>query len=125
MKFPSLFKVPSHQRFNFTPRYYDEVKEDIENRTRRIKRELELEGVLKPEDGEKVDKEGYQSRITGSFSNRAYYRSSRNKSALIQFVIFVVLVGLAAGYIFYGNNVLYAALIIFPAYLYFRLKKRS
>lgn len=124
MKFPSLFKTPNHQRFNYMPRYYDEVKEDIENRTRRIRRELELEGVLKSE--EKVtEEEEYQSQITGSFSRRAYYKSSKNKAAFTQFLIFIALVALFGGYLLFGNDVFFGALLVFPAYLYFRLKKRS
>ena len=124
MKFPSLFKVPSHQRFNYMPRYYDEIKEDIDNRTKRIRRELELEGLLKREEDSGSLNEQYQSRITGSFSKRAYYKSTRNRSAILQFIIFVVLISLAGGYLYFGSDILYAALLIFPAYLYFRLKKR-
>ena len=125
MKIPSLFKVPSHQRFSYMPRYYDEVKEDIENRTRRIRRELELEGVLEPGEKEEEIDERYQSRITGSFSQRAYYKSTKNRATIIQFVIFIVLAGLLGGYIFFGPDIIYAGLLLFPAYLYFRLKKRS
>ena len=32
MKFPSLIKIPRHQRFHLKPRYYDPIKEDVENR---------------------------------------------------------------------------------------------
>ena len=125
MKFPSLFKVPSHQRFNYMPRYYDEIKEDIDNRTKRIRRELELEGVLKPEGSSEDSSEQYQSRITGSFSKRAYYKSTRNRSAILQFIIFAVLISLVGGYLYFGNDIFYAAFLVFPLYLYFRLKKRS
>ena len=125
MKFPSLFKVPSNQRFNYMPRYYDEIKEDIENRTKRIRRELELEGVLKPESASENSEEQYQSRITGSFSKRAYYKSTRNRSAILQFIIFAVLISLVGGYLYIGNDIFYVALLGIPAYLYFRLKKRS
>ena len=125
MKFPSLFKVPSHQRFKYMPRYYDEIREDIENRTKRIKKELELEGVIKPEENSDDSGDQYKSRITGSFSKRAYYNSTRNRSAILQFIIFAVLISLVGGYLYFGNDIFYSAFLVFPIYLYFRLKKRS
>ena len=50
MKLPSIFKTASHQRFSIKPRYYDPIKEEIEERTSRIKKELEQEGLLEPEE---------------------------------------------------------------------------
>ena len=43
MRFLSILRIAKHQRFHIEPRYYDEVKEDIEQRTSRIKHELKLE----------------------------------------------------------------------------------
>jgi uncharacterized membrane protein YhaH (DUF805 family) len=40
MKLPSLVRVPKYKRFNFEPRHYDPVKEEIKNRTERIRSEL-------------------------------------------------------------------------------------
>ena len=37
-------------RFDVKPRYYDPVKEEIEQRTAKIKRELQAEGKLPMED---------------------------------------------------------------------------
>ena len=42
MKIPSLSRMPKYKRFNFEPRYYDPIKEDIQNRTERIKGELKI-----------------------------------------------------------------------------------
>ena len=41
MRFPSLFRVPKYQQFEIKPRYYDPVKEEIKERTERIKQEME------------------------------------------------------------------------------------
>lgn len=40
MKVPSIFRLPKYQRFEIQPRYYDPVKEDIEKRTDRIRKEI-------------------------------------------------------------------------------------
>ena len=40
MKLPSLTRLPKNRRFNFQPRYYDPIKEEIEERTSRIKKEI-------------------------------------------------------------------------------------
>ena len=41
MKIPSIVKIPSHKRFDFQPRHYDPVKEELQERVERIKREHE------------------------------------------------------------------------------------
>jgi uncharacterized membrane protein YhaH (DUF805 family) len=40
MKIPSLIRVPKHRRFNFEPRHYDSIKEDLKNRTELIEQQL-------------------------------------------------------------------------------------
>ena len=40
MKLPSLFKTPKYRKFDYNPRYYDPVKEEVEERVQRIKREM-------------------------------------------------------------------------------------
>lgn len=99
MRFPSLLKIPDHKRFNLQPRYYDPVKEDIENRTDRIKREMK-------EQSENAENEaGHNSRISGSFRRKSYYRE--NKTGMLRFAIMVFLIIGVFGYLFWGNIVLY------------------
>ena len=38
MKLPSLSKLPSHKRFDFEPRHYDPILEEIEEKSDRAKR---------------------------------------------------------------------------------------
>ncbi|PCH69905.1 MAG: hypothetical protein COC01_00275 [Bacteroidetes bacterium] len=40
-KLPSFIKIPKNKSFEFTPRYYDQKKEQYEEKVERIKRELE------------------------------------------------------------------------------------
>jgi hypothetical protein len=40
MKIPSLVRVPKYRRFNFEPRHYDPIKEDLKNRTELIEQQL-------------------------------------------------------------------------------------
>jgi uncharacterized membrane protein YccC len=43
MKIPSLMRVPKYKRFNFEPRHYDPLKEEIKNRTETIRQQLNKE----------------------------------------------------------------------------------
>lgn len=107
MRFPSLIRLPRNKQFRMEPRYYDPIKEDIAERTERIKRELE---------GEKED---YKP---GNISFDRRTKSVPNTSFL-QLLIAAVLGSLVVGWLFYGNQVFYSLFLIFPIYLYFRLKK--
>jgi hypothetical protein len=113
MKIPSLTKLPKNKRFYIQPRYYDPVKEDIENRVSRIKAELKL-----PEN----DHYSFSSKLSGVFERR---RTQSQQSNVLQMVIFLLLSGLVAGYLFFGNNVFFVFLILIPLYFYFRLKNFS
>jgi len=44
MRLPSFFKSKAAKQFEFTPRYYNEAKEAMEDRKARIKSELNREG---------------------------------------------------------------------------------
>ena len=115
MKFPSLVKLPKYNKFNFDPRYYDPVKEDIENRTRRIKEELESEKRIDP-----ADRERFCREMNDVFKRRAVEDRS---TSMIQVTFIVLFLSVFAGYLFYGNNALYVAFILVPIYILYR--KRS
>ena len=111
MKYPSLLKIPSHKRFNFKNRYYDPIKEDIENRTEVIKAQMERRKLENPEDSSRV------SKISGSFSHNSYYKEG--KSGMLRFSLIALLFFGSIGYLYLGNVVLYisAGLIILIYYL--------
>lgn len=121
MKFPSIIRTPRHQRFNLEPRYYDPVKEELQEREDRIKRTLLLNDSKKNID----DAEGYSahSSLRGAFiQNR---RSKSGSTSFLQLIIMFLLAGLIFGYIYFGNIALYIVLTISSVLLYFKIKRRE
>jgi hypothetical protein len=131
MKFPSVFRTAAPMRFDIKPRYYDPVKEEIDQRTSRIKRELRDEGLIK-EGGEELP--SYGGGIRGSF---AQYRGIKERStpnvfastAMIRTFIFLVLLGSIFGYVYIGPAIfeymLYVSLLIGSIYFFYRLKSKK
>lgn len=131
MKFPSIFRTSSPQRFGIKPRYYDPVKEEIEERTARIKKELEEEGLLSGGDGH--NPQGYGAGIRGSFATHRGIKqrdtSLFNSTAMIRTILFFGMVLAAFGYIYIGPIVLtylmYTGLIAGGVYFFFRIKNKG
>ena len=48
MGIPRFIKLPSHNRFNYSPRYWDPEKEAREERIRQIKQEMGVEVPMDP-----------------------------------------------------------------------------
>ncbi|MCP4457490.1 MAG: hypothetical protein GY816_05605 [Cytophagales bacterium] len=105
MRFPSLFRLPSNQQFEIKPRYYDPVKEFVDQRRSLVK-------------GEKGN--GELSRI--SFERRK--TSVGMGTSLLQLIIALVLGSAVVGWLFFGNDILYFGLILVPVYFYFRFRKK-
>lgn len=131
MKFPSIFRSAAPMRYDIKPRYYDPIKEEIEQRTARIKRELESEGLIS-EGSEGLD--SYGSNLKGSFTQ---YRGIKDRgpanifasTAIIRTVIFLVLMGSVFGYVYLGPVIFeymaYVAMIIGAIYFFFRLRPKK
>lgn len=111
MKFPRFIKVPRHKRFNITPRYYDPIKEDIEIRTEKIRREINNPNLANVE-----------SNIRDSFERKVTRESN---AGLLRLIIFATICGMIAGYLFLGTDIFYAVYLLIPIYVYFRLKGRA
>ncbi len=108
MRFPSLFRLPKHQQFRIQPRYYDPVKEEIKERTERIKEQL---------DGKETGE--YRSTKI-NFKRKA---KSAPMTSMIQLGIAALLGLMVLGWLQFGNEVFYYLLwIILPVYLIYRLK---
>ncbi len=115
MRFLSILRIAKHQRFEIEPRYYDQVKEDIEQRTSRIKRELTLnrrQGVAGSVE---------HSRINGAFSKNS--RHDSGNTGFLRFFIIVYLFGGFVGYLYFGNIALYGMLSVIPVYYFLRWRK--
>lgn len=131
MKFPSLFKTSAPQRFDIKPRYYDPIKEELEERTARIKKELEEEGLISQQDGH--NPKGYGTSIRGSFSSYKGIKqrdtSLFNSTAMIRTLLFFVMITAAFGYIYIGPLIFsyftYLALALVGFYLFFKFKKNG
>ena len=92
MSIPSFFRTPKPKPFNYIPRYYDEHKEELEERIRNIEREM---GV----------KEGELYRPTirkGQMSN--YFRRKQKrmqKHSNIRLVIIILILLLISYFLFF------------------------
>jgi len=117
MKFPSIIKTPKYQRFHIEPRYYDPVKEEIEQRTADIKRQMERDAG---KDGT-FDEEAASSRIRGSFTSK---RAKAKSVSLMQGVILLLLVSALVGFWFFGTIALYVFLIVSSLLLYLKITRR-
>lgn len=131
MKFPSIFRTASPMRYDIKPRYYDPVKEEIEQRTSRIKKELENEGVLEPIDEDKSEE--YGSGIKGSFAKykgiKQRETSFFSSTAMIRTFLFLAMILATFGYIYIGEEIfsylLYAGLFSAGIYIFFKIKNRA
>ncbi|WP_332912383.1 hypothetical protein [Algoriphagus boritolerans] len=129
MKFPSIFRTASPMRYDIKPRYYDPIKEEIEQRTSRIKKELENEGLLQP--GDETNLNGYGTGIRGSFSQYKGIKqrdtSLFSSTAMIRTLLFLAMVMLAFGYIYIGPEIftylLYVGMIAAGIFIFFQAKK--
>jgi len=120
MKIFSLFtKAPQYQRFNYNPRFYDPQKEEMQERERRIKEDLDRERGIVPD-----VTENHKSRIAGSFQ-AARKRSKPAIGAnatMIRLGILLFLVIFIIAYLEWGRPALYSLFLFVPVYLYLKFK---
>lgn len=111
IKFPSFIKLEKNKRFEYKPRFYDPIKEDIEKRTEIIRGRLNDEYVP-------------GSHI--SF-RRPAHKSARKadiRRTMLIALIAVLLGGVFAGYFYYGNIALYiTSALVISFYIYKRFIK--
>ena len=137
MKLPFMSKQRGPRQFNITPRHYDPIKEEIEQRTKRIKAELKAEGLLKDdEEGKEEVPREHSSPIRGAFTRGGgrggsltrQSNSGRSKTGLLRLIILLILVGALGGYIYIGPKAVGYMLLValgWVAIRYFsRLKGR-
>ena len=111
MRYLSILRIAKHQKFHIEPRYYDEVKEDMVQRTSRIKRELKLD--------RKGRREGVAGSVEHSRINGAFSRNKRHEatmtSVLRMFLIFIISTQFV-GFYYFGPTIFYTLLLAIPAY---------
>jgi len=74
-----FFYLPKGRKYNYQPRYYDERKEELERRKRRIDRELGLD----PD----APKDQYIPSIKGQMRKHLKVRKKARKASSIRMVI--------------------------------------
>ena len=110
-KLPTLTKLPQYKRFEYQPRYYDPVKEMVEEKIAAVKNQLEAE---------KQGNYDHAQRIKSSFRKRS--RHERQKTDFSQSLFVLVFVAFFGLYFYFGNAALWLLAVLFPACIYFRLK---
>jgi hypothetical protein len=120
-------------RFDIKPRFYDPVKEEIEQRTARIKKELQMEGKLPYEEGYDPENDSFRgSAIRGAFTQGSPIKGKTStpfsNTGFLRLLIFLVLIALVFGYVYYGPDavyyLLYFAVAILLVSLVVKLKGR-
>lgn len=106
MKLPSIIKIPSYQRFRYEPRFYDPIKDEIDGRRKRIKRQIEGE--------KKRGTFSSSSRIEGSFARRVPHEG---KSSFLRLIIAAILFSGVVGFLYFGNIAVYITVAIVLGYL--------
>jgi len=106
MKLPSIIKIPSYQRFKFEPRHYDPIKEEIDERRKRIKRKIAVD--------KKSGNYSARNRLEGAFSRRAPHE---DKSSFVRLIVGVILFSGIVGFLYFGNMAIYITTVVVLGYL--------
>ena len=88
----NFFKSPKHKRFTYNPLYYNQQKEELQERVRRIEREQKgiKDGNFTP------------GIIKGSFQHSRSLRSKSHKNSSVR-VIIIALILLAVVYFIFSS----------------------
>ena len=103
MKFPSLIRLTKNKKFNYGPRHYDPVKEDLEQRISKIKHEK-------------------KRNLPHNF-----FKKNKEKGILkpgnLQFFLILLLSFISIGWLFYGN-IIFLLLVTIPLIYFLKLNKK-
>jgi len=92
MALPSFFKINKNRRFNFTPRYYDPQKENLEKRIKSIEQEM---GV---KEGEAYRPSIRKGQMTNYFNRK---KGKAQKQSNIRLVIILLVLFLISYFLFF------------------------
>jgi hypothetical protein len=106
MKLPSIINIPSFQRFKYEPRYYDPIKEDIDGRRMRIKRQIEGEKRRGEDSG--------KTRLEGAFVRRT---APGGSISFLRLIVAAILFSGVVGFLYFGNVALYLTIAVVLGYL--------
>lgn len=112
MKLPTLTRLARYKKFDYQPRYYDPVKEDVQARAESIRRRVARQntGIYEKND----------ARIREAFQQNR----RKNKQADLMQMAFVLFFGGAIfAYLEFGNIVLIPSLGLLMGYIWLRMRK--
>ncbi|MGK7389541.1 MAG: hypothetical protein ACNS60_04295 [Candidatus Cyclobacteriaceae bacterium M2_1C_046] len=122
MNINPFYRSPKYQKFHLEPRYYDPVKEEMQEREEQIRRRMAMGNASLNDNPDASEDENFHSSIQGSFTRR---RSAPGSSAsIMQLIIMLLLAGLIFGYIFIGEMALYVVVLISCVLLYLKMKRK-
>lgn len=86
MSLPTFFRINRNRQFKYTPRYYDEDREELQERIREMERELgiKVDGEYRP-----IMRKGLMSRHAAKY--KRVKTKARSQSNLRLFIILVIL----------------------------------
>jgi hypothetical protein len=113
-KLPSLVKLPSHRTFDYQPRYYDPVKEDLRNRVKAAEAEMQAQ-----KNQENSFRNG--SALKGAFQKNR--RFEHKKMDLSQMIFVVAFLGFFWLYYEFGNWAFAYLGGFLAAYIIYKRKK--
>lgn len=109
MKIPSIFRLPNHQRYEIQPRYYDPIKEEIEEKRKKVRRVM----ALNKKDGiSNAMKPG--ERLEGAFLKNA---PRKDNSTQLRLIVGAVLFGGTVAYLYFGELAIYITVGMTISYL--------
>ncbi|MBR9998418.1 MAG: hypothetical protein KFF73_05570 [Cyclobacteriaceae bacterium] len=111
MRLPTLTRLPKNKRFNFQPRYYDPIKEEIVERTSRIKSEINQETSA-----------AYRENISAAFRRRS---RAEKKSGVMQFGFVILFLLIFIGFLTFGEKIFLSFLLLIPIYIWIKMKRRD
>lgn len=89
-----FFHLPKNRQFAFKPRYYDEQKEELENRVKKIKRELGQTEIP-------VEGKSYSTNIKGRMRGNLRRNRDASKQSNIRLLIIVFILSVIAYFVFF------------------------
>ena len=122
MKLFGLGKV-KHRKYNYEPRYFDPVKEEVKKKLTIRRAEKDLEARVAQENEEANVETSYSDRISYQYAQR---QKQRNATALSQVIMMVMFVFFTCLLIFFTEYYELIAIAFFTAILgFFMLKRRG
>ena len=89
-----FFKLPKNKEFNYVPRYYDEQKEELNERIKKIEQEMGVKSE---------SKEAYVPNIKGQM--RSYYNKNvkEKKQSNLRLILILIALFIIAYFLFFKS----------------------